>query len=71
MDKFYKRSVSLMDQRIFPRESLDKPIANPNISNSTPVSQVNQSNQEIVEYVVSDLKRIPGEGDIPIAGGKT
>jgi hypothetical protein len=61
MDKFYKRSVSLMDQRIFPRESLDKPIANPDISNSTPVSPVNQSDQDIVDYVVSDLKRTPKE----------
>jgi hypothetical protein len=61
MDKFYKREVSLMDQRIFPRESLDKPIANPDISNSTPVSLVNQSDQEIVDYVVSDLKRTPKE----------
>jgi hypothetical protein len=50
-----------MDQRIFPRESLDKPIANPDISNSTPVSPVNQSDQEIVDYVVSDLKRTPKE----------
>jgi hypothetical protein len=50
-----------MDQRIFPRESLDKPIANPDISNSTPVSPANQSDKEIVDYVVSDLKRTPKE----------
>jgi hypothetical protein len=61
MDKFYKREVSLMDQRIFPRESLDKPIANPDILNSTPLPPVNQSDKEIVDYVVSDLKRTPKE----------
>jgi hypothetical protein len=59
MDKFYKRSVSLMDQRIFPWESLDKPIGNPDKLNSIPVYPVNQSDQEIVDYVVSDLKRTP------------
>jgi hypothetical protein len=59
MDKFYKRDVSLMDQRIFPRESLDKPIDNPDIPNSIPVAFVDQSDQAIVDYVVSDLKRMP------------
>jgi hypothetical protein len=48
-----------MDQRIFPRESLDKPIANPDMSNSAQVSTVKQSDQEIVDYVVADLKRMP------------
>jgi hypothetical protein len=61
MGKFYKREVSLMDQRIFPRESLDKPIANPDADNSIPVSSVNHSDREIVDYVVSDLKRTPKE----------
>jgi hypothetical protein len=59
MDKFYKRDVSLMDQRIFPRESLDKPIDNPDKLNSLSVSPVGQSDKEIVDYVVSDLKRMP------------
>jgi hypothetical protein len=48
-----------MDQRIFPRESLDKPIDNPDKLNSSSVSPVSQSDEEIVDYVVSDLKRIP------------
>ena len=61
MDKFYKRDVSLMDQRIFPRESLDKPIDNPDKLNSVPILPVNQSDKEIVDYVVSDLKRTPKE----------
>jgi hypothetical protein len=48
-----------MDQRIFPRESLDKPIDNPDKSNSIPIAPVEQSDKEIVDYVVSDLKRMP------------
>jgi hypothetical protein len=41
------------------RESLDKPIDNPDKLNSTPVSWMSQSDEEIVDYVVSDLKRMP------------
>jgi hypothetical protein len=58
MGKFYKRDVSLMDPRIFPRETLDKPIDNPDRSNSIPILPVNQADKEIVDYVVSDLKRM-------------
>jgi hypothetical protein len=46
-----------MDQRIFPRESLDKPIDNPDRLNSIPILPVEQNDKEIVDYVVSDLKR--------------
>jgi hypothetical protein len=56
MNEYYKRDVSLMDQRIFPRESLDNPMNNLDKLNSTPMSQ---SDKEIIDYVVSDLKRMP------------
>jgi hypothetical protein len=59
MNEYYKRDVSLMDPRIFPRESLDKPIDNPDKLNSTGVAPMIQSDKEIVDYVVSDLKRMP------------
>jgi hypothetical protein len=58
MNEYYKRDVSLMDQRIFPRESLDKPIGNPDGLNFIPILPVDQSDKEIVDYVVSDLKRM-------------
>jgi hypothetical protein len=48
-----------MDSRIFPRESLDKPIDNPDKLNSVQAAPVDQSDKEIVDYVVSDLKRMP------------
>jgi hypothetical protein len=55
---YYKREVSLMDERIFPRESLDLPIENPNPVYTQPVQVVEQTDDEIVRYVVSDLQRM-------------
>jgi hypothetical protein len=53
----YKREVSLMDERIFPRSSLDRPIENPDPHFSFSIQPVEQSDEEIVRYVVSDLAR--------------
>jgi hypothetical protein len=54
---YYKREVSLMDPKLFPRDSLDKPIENPNRDISIHASPIPQTNEEIVNYVVSDLKK--------------
>jgi hypothetical protein len=55
-DKYYKREVSLMDTKIFPRSSLDKPIENPDIENSDTITPVEKSDEEIVNNVVAELR---------------
>jgi hypothetical protein len=57
MDKYYKREVSLMDAKIFPRTALDKPIENPDINNSISTAPVEKSDKEIIDNVVSALRR--------------
>jgi hypothetical protein len=54
-----------MDQRVFPHNSLDKPIENPDPLNSIKVIPVPQSDKEIVDYVVSDLKNLGLKEFIP------
>jgi hypothetical protein len=54
---YYGRDVSLMDTQVFPRESLDKQIKNPDPLSSINAPPVDQSDDEIVNFVVSDLKR--------------
>jgi len=56
MKNYYKREVSLMDDKFFPRNYLDKSIHNPDLENSISVAVVDKSDQEIVDYVVSQLK---------------
>ena len=56
-DKYYKREVSLMDAKIFPRSSLDKPIENPDIENSDAITPVEKSDEEIVNNVVAELRK--------------
>ena len=57
MPKYYKREVSLMDPKIFPRASLDKPIENPDIENSDVTTPVEKRDQEIVNDVVDALRK--------------
>jgi hypothetical protein len=57
MKKYYKREVSLMDTKIFPRSSLDRPIKNPDPEYSRPVTLVEKSDEELVNDVVSVLKK--------------
>jgi hypothetical protein len=57
--KYYKREVSLMDTGIFPRDSLDKSIHNPDPHNSISVAPtVEKSDQEIVDNVIKELRKI-------------
>ena len=58
MGKYYKRAISLMDSSIFPRTSLDKPISNPDMNHSIGLTPVEKSDEEIVESVVSKLRKI-------------
>lgn len=55
--KYYKREVSLMDTKIFPRTSLDKPIKNPDVDNSIKAVLVEKTDEEIINNVVADLRR--------------
>ncbi|GBU29270.1 hypothetical protein R84B8_02834 [Treponema sp. R8-4-B8] len=57
MDKFYKREVSLMNPKIFPRTSLDTQIDNPDIKNSIKANPVEKKEHEIVADVVSALRK--------------
>lgn len=57
MEKYYKREVSLMDTKIFPRASLDAQIDNPDFMNSIKARPVDKTDEELVEDVVSALKR--------------
>ena len=57
MDKYYKREVSLMDAKIFPRVSLDMQIDNPDIKNSVIVKPIEKTDKELVEEVVSALRK--------------
>ena len=58
MSKHYKRNISLMDPKLFPRTSLDTPFDNPDIKNSVTATPREKSDQEIVKNVVSSLKQI-------------
>jgi hypothetical protein len=57
MGNFYKREVSLMDTKIFPRASLDMQIENPDVKNSVIVKPVEKTDKELVEEVVSALNK--------------
>ena len=57
MEKYYKRDVSLMDAKIFPRDYLDKPIHNPDLKNSIIAVAADKSDEEIVNFVVSELRK--------------
>ena len=55
--KYYKRDISLMDTKIFPREYLDKPIHNPDMDNSILAVAVDKGDKEIVDFVVSEMRK--------------
>ena len=57
MDAYYKRDISLMDVKIFPRTSLDKTPNNPDINTSIKAVPAEKSDKEIVDYVVSELRK--------------
>ena len=57
MEKHYKREVSLMNAKIFPRTSLDKSPENPAGETSVKANPVDKSDQEVVNNVVSALKQ--------------
>ena len=62
MGKYYKREVSLMNKKIFPRASLDISIHNPDPENSIEAKLLDEkSDQEIINNVVSDFRRIGTE----------
>jgi hypothetical protein len=52
----YERTVDLMDESVFPRESLDKPKRNPNGTTVQRPPIVEQDNQAIVDYVVKEMQ---------------
>lgn len=54
----YKRNISLMDPKIFPRSSLDKPIDNPDAYNSIRVDLAEKPDKEIIDNVVLSLKKM-------------
>ncbi|MDR1837646.1 MAG: hypothetical protein LBQ89_08315 [Treponema sp.] len=55
-EKYYKREVSLMDKRFYPRRSLDKHPENPEIFDSIVTEFVEKSDQEIINNTVATLK---------------
>jgi len=57
MGKYYKREISLMDKKIFPRTSLDMQINNPDIKNSIKADPVEKEDHEIVADVISALRK--------------
>jgi len=57
MDNYYKREISLMDEKIFPRTSLDMQINNPDLKSSVKANPVEKEDHEIVADVVSALKK--------------
>jgi len=57
MDNYYKREISLMDKKIFPRTSLDMQINNPDLENSIKANPVEKEDHEIVTEVVSSLRK--------------
>jgi hypothetical protein len=58
MARFYKREVSLMDKKIFPRSSLDMQVDNSIFMNSIMAKPVEKTDEQIIEDVVSSLKKI-------------
>ena len=58
----YKRNIDLMDESIFPRESIYLVKENPN-SNSANVSRVEKSNEEIINAVTAEMSCTLG-GDL-------
>jgi hypothetical protein len=57
MEQFYKREISLMDKKFFPRTSLDMQINNPDPKNSIKANPVDKEDHEIVADVVSALRK--------------
>jgi hypothetical protein len=58
MEEYYKRNISLMDKNFFSRNSLDKSIDNPDAYNSIEVDPTEKSDKEIVDNVVSSLRKM-------------
>jgi hypothetical protein len=56
----YEMTVDLMDKKAFPHTVVDIPKRNPRYAVSTPVKVTEQSNEEIVEYVVNQMKNTLG-----------
>ena len=57
MENYYKREVSLMDAKIFPRSSLDTQTENPDFMNSIATTPIEKTDEELVNDVVSILRK--------------
>jgi hypothetical protein len=51
----YERTIDLMDESLFPRDSLYAQKKNPKESITTDVRRVNQTNDEIIEFVTKEM----------------
>jgi len=56
----YERIIDLMDETVFPRESVYLAKENPN-SNSSRISRKEKSDEEIIKAVTADMSNSLGE----------
>ena len=56
----YERTIDLMDECVFPRESIYLSKENPN-TNSRPISREAKSDEEIITAVTADMRNSLGE----------
>ena len=56
----YERKIDLMDETVFPRQSIFLSKENPNL-NSTKITRVTKSDEEIIEAVTAEMINSLGE----------
>jgi hypothetical protein len=57
----YERRVDLMNESLFPRDSLYAQKKNPKASITTDIHRVDQTNDEIIEFVTVEMSETLGD----------
>ncbi|MDR2815169.1 MAG: hypothetical protein LBB62_00470 [Proteiniphilum sp.] len=63
----YERNIDLMDESLFPMDSFYAQKKNPKESITTGVSRVEQTNDEIIEFVTKEMSGTLGNSHEPQA----
>jgi hypothetical protein len=63
----YERNIDLMDESLFPTHSFYAQKRNPKRSITTSVSQVDQTNDEIIKFVTKEMSDTLGNSHEPQA----
>jgi hypothetical protein len=63
----YKRKIDLMDESLFPKDSLYAQKRNPKESITTGIPRVEQTNDEIIKFVTKEMSDTLGNSHDPQA----